>query len=122
MIVAEESHAAKFRLQAFAPGKVKLNDTWHEKSIFLHEDTCKFLCCNPLQEFIALDLHEYLAHSPSIVLLGTGPTLKIPPEFLRAFFLQRGIGLEFMNSYAACRTYAVLQSEMRAVGVFVLTG
>lgn len=52
---------------------------------------------------------------PEILLLGTGSTLKVPPDsLLRAIFAQ-GIGVEFMNTRSACHTYSILSSEGRNI-------
>lgn len=52
---------------------------------------------------------------PVIVLLGTGETFKIlSPQFLSPFY-KNNIGIEVMNTAAACRTFNVLASEGRNV-------
>lgn len=56
-----------------------------------------------------------LAGSPDIVIIGTGPTQIFPPPVqLRPLFNAR-IGLEIMNTPAACRTFNVLVGEGRRV-------
>lgn len=52
--------------------------------------------------------------SPSFLLLGTGATQIFPDPHLRAAFASAGIGLEAMDTGAACRTYNVLLGEERA--------
>lgn len=52
---------------------------------------------------------------PEIVLVGTGPNQLFPaPELLMCFY-RRNIGVEFMNTAAACRTFNVLVSDQRKV-------
>src|SRR5690349_10081714 len=54
------------------------------------------------------DLQPLLALGPEVVLLGTGPTQEFPnPLVLRALY-ERAIGVEVMDTAAACRTYNVL--------------
>jgi uncharacterized protein len=56
-----------------------------------------------------------LAGSPEIVIIGTGPTQIFPePARLRPLIDAR-IGVEIMNTPAACRTYNVLMGEGRRV-------
>ena len=52
---------------------------------------------------------------PEIVLLGTGARQIFPPAELMMCFYSRGIGVEVMNTPAACRTFNVLVSESRNV-------
>ena len=47
------------------------------------------------------------------MLLGTGAALAFPPPAFRAEIDQRGMGLEAMDTGAACRTYNVLVAEAR---------
>lgn len=52
---------------------------------------------------------------PEIVVIGTGPSLRFPAPEFTAGFLVRGIGVEIMDTAAACRTYNILLSEGRRV-------
>ena len=52
---------------------------------------------------------------PEVVILGSGARLQfVPPALQRVLFTQR-IGVETMDTAAACRTYNVLASERRRV-------
>ncbi len=66
------------------------------------------------------DFEALLALEPEIVLLGTGNRRCLPPPALQAEFAARGIGLEVMDTRAACRTYNVLLGEFRAVAVALI--
>lgn len=71
----------------------------------------------------ALDMQRLepaLALAPEIMVLGTGGRLRFPPHGLRAQLQARGIGLEVMDTAAACRTYNVLVLENRRVVVALL--
>lgn len=62
-----------------------------------------------------------LALQPEVVLLGTGARAVFPPQSVLAQFLERGIGLETMDSAAAARTFNVLAGEGRnVVAIFLL--
>lgn len=54
------------------------------------------------------------------LLLGTGIKQIFPTVVLRQAFAQAGIGLEAMDTGAACRTYNVLLAEGRPVGAALL--
>ena len=49
------------------------------------------------------------------MLLGSGASQCFPEPALLAPLLERGIGIEVMDTGAACRTYNVLVSEDRRV-------
>ena len=55
-----------------------------------------------------------------VVLVGMGKNIAHLPVGFRATLEQAGIGVEIMNSPTACRTYNVLLSEGRRVGLALL--
>jgi uncharacterized protein len=55
------------------------------------------------------------AHAPEVVLLGTGAVLRFAHPRLFAALAARRIGVETMDTGAACRTYNILMSEGRRV-------
>jgi uncharacterized protein len=58
--------------------------------------------------------------APEIVLLGTGPTHRfVHPRLARAL-TESGIGLECMDTAAACRTYNILLAEGRHVAAALI--
>ena len=54
---------------------------------------------------------------PQFLLVGTGRQQIFPEARVRSAFLERRIGLEAMDTGAACRTYNVLLAEKRPVMV-----
>jgi uncharacterized protein len=61
-----------------------------------------------------LDLH------PTIVLLGTGSHFSFPAPALLSNFYTKKIGIEIMDTAAACRTYTILMAEGRKVAAALL--
>ncbi len=55
-----------------------------------------------------------------IALLGTGASQQFPRNNLVTEFASRGIGLEIMDTAAACRTYNILMAEGRTVAAMLL--
>ena len=61
------------------------------------------------------DFERLLEARPDVVLLGTGSTLRFPhPRLTRALAAAR-VGLEVMDTAAACRTFNILSAEGRRV-------
>ncbi len=56
-----------------------------------------------------------MTEQPEVILLGTGPQQIFPRLTLISAVMQQGIGFEFMDTAAACRTFNVLASEGRRV-------
>ncbi len=61
-----------------------------------------------------------LEHRPELVLLGTGNRHRFPHPALLADLIAAGIGLEAMNTGAACRTYNILAAEGRRVAAALI--
>ncbi|SLN42048.1 hypothetical protein PSA7680_02087 [Pseudoruegeria aquimaris] len=61
-----------------------------------------------------------LADVLDVLFIGTGAETAHLPEGLRSTLEAAGLGVEAMNSPAACRTYNVLISEGRRVGAALL--
>jgi uncharacterized protein len=55
-----------------------------------------------------------------VLLLGMGADIAHPPATFRQPLEEAGIGVEVMNSPAACRTYNVLLGEGRRIAVALL--
>jgi uncharacterized protein len=55
-----------------------------------------------------------------LLLLGTGPRQQLPSGALLGAFMAAGIGLEAMDTGAACRTYNVLLAEARPVAAALI--
>jgi uncharacterized protein len=70
----------------------------------------------PAVEQLALaDLAPVLELGPEVILLGTGASQRFPAPAVTTGILRQGVGIEIMNTAAACRTYNVLASEYRRV-------
>ena len=69
---------------------------------------------------VADDFAAVAALHPEVALLGTGTTIRFPhPRVTRALTDAR-IGLEVMDTPAACRTFNILAAEGRKVAVAIL--
>ncbi len=62
----------------------------------------------------------FLALKPEVVLLGTGMQQRFPHPRLYRALTDAGIGVECMNTPAACRTYNILVAEDRKVIAAIL--
>lgn len=75
--------------------------------------------------FDALTVDDFAAllhTSPEIVLLGTGATQRFPRPAVTAPLADANVGLEVMDTRAACRTYNILVAEGRPVVAALIVG
>lgn len=68
-----------------------------------------------VDELAAADLDAIAAFGSPIVLLGTGARQRFPAPALLAPLVRRKVGVEVMDTHAACRTYNILMAEGRDV-------
>ena len=60
------------------------------------------------------------ALQPEVVIFGSGPRIRFPHPSLTRALIERRIGMETMDTAAACRTYNVLVTEGRSVAMALL--
>jgi uncharacterized protein len=63
----------------------------------------------------AVHFARLAALSPELVIFGSGARLRFPAPALLRPLIEAGIGVETMDTAAACRTYNVLLAESRSV-------
>lgn len=68
-----------------------------------------------VEALIAADFEPVLSLQPEVVLLGTGMRLKFPDHRVLTALHAARVGIEVMDTGAACRTYNVLLGEGRRV-------
>jgi uncharacterized protein len=73
-----------------------------------------------LVELTKEHLQAVIDLNPELVILGTGRTLEFPKPALTESLFAKGIGVEIMDTAAACRTYNVLMHEGREVAAALI--
>ena len=58
--------------------------------------------------------------APEIIILGTGRSLRFPSRELLRSLADAHVGIEVMDTHAACRTYNILSGEGRRVAAALL--
>ncbi len=74
-----------------------------------------------LDELNPSHLMQLVELEPEIVLLGVGSRLRFPRPDLLQPLQERGIGVEVMDTAAACRTYNLLKGDGRRVVAALIT-
>jgi len=100
----------------YGEGYVEVNKTRHTRSLVVSAE--RVIGDWPAEAVGALSadhLAAILELRPEIVLLGTGAAFTFPEPGLLAPLHKAGIGVEVMDTPAACRTYNILLGEGRNV-------
>ncbi len=110
-----------YTITAYAEGYVVVNGERHTRSlIVLPERLLPDWGVERFADLAARHLQTVLALQPQIVLLGTGRRQRFPAPSLYADLVRAGIGLEVMDTGAACRTYNILMAEGRRVAAALI--
>lgn len=104
------------RIHSYTVGSIIIADTTYKSSLILTSDaiiddwqpeTISQLTTDDLDQIIELD--------PELVVLGTGVRLEFPAPEVTMAFHSRNIGIEVMDTGAACRAFNFLAGDGRKV-------
>lgn len=114
-LTLDENHAA-YQIRAFKPGFIQVNQQIFTQSIIVSPNK---LIDHWAPQQISELTHDHLKIitdlQPAILIIGTGEELHFPSVELYGDLINEGIGVEIMDTSAACRTYNVLTAENRHV-------
>ena len=71
--------------------------------------------CTRFEELTENHFALLVADKPELVLFGSGTRLRFPPPAFLRTLIEHRIGIETMDTLAACRTYNILAGEGRKV-------
>ncbi|BAP57262.1 hypothetical protein THII_2965 [Thioploca ingrica] len=111
---------ASYQIQRYDSQSVTINDKIYTQSIIVMPE---YLSEWAVKDFNRLEPDHFQrlrALCPEVVLLGTGAAIHFPTPELLTPLTHDGIGVEVMNTPAACRTYMILMAEGRKVAAALL--
>jgi len=114
----------KFDVQAitgYGPGWVAVNTEKVNHSVIIGSRGEQVdWHCSAFEELTPAHFEALAALKPELVIFGSGERIRFPqPAWLKPLIAQR-LGLETMDTRAACRTYNILAQEGRHVVVALL--
>jgi uncharacterized protein len=116
MRFTQDSTSATNLVRSYGSGELRVNDSVYRTAVIVSASAVEAAPdIRSMEDLVRLDPSRILAQGPELVLLGTGPRQIFPPASFRAQFLSAGIGVEVMDTGAACRTFNVLVAEQRRV-------
>ncbi|MCP4701241.1 MAG: Xcc1710-like domain-containing protein [Gammaproteobacteria bacterium] len=116
-----DSGSGTYRIQGYLSGEyITVNAAAYTHSLLVMPEHLEDW---PPQSFEKLEREHFErlhALKPDVVLFGSGTRIRFPEAFLLAPLINNGIGVEVMDTGAACRTYAALMAEDRNVAAALL--
>lgn len=101
---------------AYGPGFVEVNRQRYERPLLvLPEVAVAEWGVEDFESLAPAHFEALLALAPQVVLLGTGERQRFPHPRLTASLARAHIGVDVMDTRAACRTYNILMAEGRRV-------
>ncbi len=121
MKISQAVSNQKFAIRAYEKGKLIINQQAYYKSLIVTpEQLMPEWRPQSIEDLTAVDFDELIALKPSMIILGTGEKQIFPSPPLYAEAINAGIGVEVMNTPAACRTYNILMSEGRSIAAALM--
>lgn len=109
-------------IDAWGGGGFRVAGVWRPGSLLILDDQPRDWGVSALADLTPESFAEVFAAGGAVefVLLGTGLANALPPRPVRDALKAAGLGLEFMSSEAAARTYNVLASEGRRLAAALI--
>ncbi|MGD8341189.1 MAG: MTH938/NDUFAF3 family protein [Gammaproteobacteria bacterium] len=118
-ITREESVSNLIR--AFEPGRIRIGQQWLTGSLIVTADRIvSDWRPENAGRVTAADLKPALDHGPELIIVGGGTDAITPDVELMQELAGLAVGLEYMQTQAACRTYNVLVHEGRRVAAALI--
>ncbi len=122
MDITQDFADANFIITGYEPGSIFINNEPYQHSLIVNPDSLLSPWeVNDISDLNETTLSKIFEDRPEIVILGTGETLVLPEAKIISLFAHHRIGLEFMNTSAACRTYGILIAESRKATAAIIS-
>lgn len=103
-------------ITAYGPGWIAVGAERIEHSVLLRLDGTRTPWpCARFEDLSSTHFQPLATGAPELVVFGSGVRLRFPPPAWVRPLIEAGIGIETMDTIAACRTYNILASEGRRV-------
>jgi len=108
-------------INRYDDNSITINERIFSRSIIVSNFQLVENCqVNEINELSNQSLEAILNLQPEVIIIGTGRQILFPRPENYSSVINRGIGIEFMNTGAACRTYNILLSEDRKVAAGII--
>jgi uncharacterized protein len=108
-------------ISSYGKGWVQVADQQLTRSVVLTSDGRRFeWSCARFEDLTAAHFEQVAQLKTELVIFGSGERLRFPSAALTRALIECQIGIETMDTQAACRTYNILAGEGRHVAVALL--
>ena len=105
----------------YGPGWIAIQGEKISHSVLISSDGLREnWLCNSFAELTPAHFAQLEQLEVELIIFGSGQQLRFVPPAWMAGLMQRHIGLETMDTQAACRTYNILAGEGRKVAAALL--
>lgn len=116
MKFSQEASTAKYNITAYESDRIRINDEWQTDSLVLTPDEIfENWDIDNIAQLTEQHCQKLVDSAPEVLILGTGQKQQFPDVSILRAFAQRNIGVEIMDTAAACRTFNILIGEDRHV-------
>jgi len=116
MKFAQDSQDEGYVITAYGEDSVSVNGKVFEQSLILaNTEFSEHWGLSSIEQLADEHIEQILSFDPELIIIGTGDKLVFPKVEVYSAIIKRGIGVDFMDTHAACRTYNILMSEGRGV-------
>jgi uncharacterized protein len=111
-----DENSSIYQIRAFQPGMIQINDITLTKSVIISpSQLVQHWAPQSITELSAQSLKIIIDMKPDVLLIGTGSEHVFLPAEIYGELINHGIGVEVMETRAACRTFNALSAENRNV-------
>ena len=116
MKFSEDNPDDGYFIQKYESNKIIINNRGFTSSLIICPDqVVENWQPRSIKALELIHFESLLQLKPEVALLGTGSKLIFPSVEVYSNLIQQGIGVEIMDTGAACRTYNILMGEGRRV-------
>ncbi|QHG92548.1 hypothetical protein EGQ50_02250 [Coxiella endosymbiont of Amblyomma sculptum] len=121
MLLTENIGVGNYRIQSYDSKSVLINETLYTSSVVVFPSVLiENWGPKSLEDIKIRHFRSIFSLNPETIILGTGRKFSfLDPEKLE-LLLQQKIGIECMDTGAACRTYSALNSQGRRVAAALI--
>ncbi len=117
----QPDHIASQSITAYGPGWVAIQGEKIAHSVLITSEGLRVNWdCMRFEDLGPQHFAQLAALDVELVIFGSGERLRFPKPEWQISLMQRRIGLESMDTQAACRTYNILAGEGRKVAAALL--
>jgi len=108
-------------ISGYGPGWIGIGNEKISHSIVIGSGGERFeWACNRFEDLTPQHFAQLAALNTEVIIFGSGMRIRFPAGALIQPLIEKKIGIETMDTQAACRTYNILASEGRKVAVALL--